>query len=541
MMSMPNSYISNYIKKSNSIWKIIDKAIFDKDFYDEMNKCSVTKYIQPFNIIFKLTVYKSINGNVIEWKLFSCYGEKFPSTDTLTPWIFSNRKNTDFEVQTNIIIENTADLSMEKDSVKFILAQKSGISIKNLFKRFRFASKLIIYNQKKDKEIVDDFILLIIEKIKTKNLKYLGPISLYIILSFISKYDISEHDIFKGKPNLKEFTIYVEYSKIFNNNLLIDSKFWRFIDNITQNNIQLKLTFDQNEKSIFLTVTILNYCKRRNINVFIDVEKDKLLFFSYIKKDIIQKNYEIIKNLSSITLVINQFEDLENIKYIFTEMSNLKEVIIIFNRTIYPKLTKTDKKLEFLSKFYHKTFDFKTQIKKLKSFILNYHDNYFPVFFETFNLQEKLYDTFIISILSILPNSLNEIQFISMPYLKEEYFNCLYKNSPNISRCIFKHCHYIPDDALLLFKNLRSILLIDNIGITIPSWIEIVIYKDFNAFMCENNFFPCFKKNKSRLFKFMKNSTFQNTFWIYDNHIPDTVIFMKDLMKWTDAIELLYL
>uniref|UniRef100_A0A0K0FPQ0 F-box domain-containing protein n=1 Tax=Strongyloides venezuelensis TaxID=75913 RepID=A0A0K0FPQ0_STRVS len=535
---MSNENVSNFIIKTDSIWKIIDKALYEVKFHDEVKKCSITKCIKPLNIIFRLTVNKIFNNNIIKCQLISSTNEKFSLTSTPILGIFCNRQEIDFETQTDIIVEVASDLSMENESERMRIADENATTIKYLFNRFCFTSKLTIYNLNYP-EITDDFVLLILENLETKQLEYLSPISLYSILVFISKYDINKHNIFHGIPNLKEFTIHVGYSNIFKDKLMLDYKLWRFIDNVVGEKIQLRISFDPDDISIFLAVTIYRYCKEKNINILISVRNDEVKFFDRIKNGISRNDYKFIENLSSITLKINNFSDLEHIKYILTKMGNLENFKITFDRQIYPRRLKNVITMKDVLRLYNHYFNFKTKIKKLKSFILEYCSESYPTFFETYTILEKMYDIFINSILSSLTSSLKIIKFLKLPYLKEEYFNSLYICSPNLVTISFNHCHHIPDDALLLFKNLRHVVITNTIGITIPSWVEIVMYKEFSSLLFKNYLLPQVKKRKWKFYRLMKNYTFKNTFWIDDNYTPDSVIFIKDILNWKEAIDLL--
>uniref|UniRef100_A0A0K0F2X3 F-box domain-containing protein n=1 Tax=Strongyloides venezuelensis TaxID=75913 RepID=A0A0K0F2X3_STRVS len=538
-MSILSPDVLLFLNKSTSIWKIIDNAYTNSYLLDEIKKYNIRKRLHPCRINFQPILRKSLNSTFIEWQLISNSGYILPSYDILTPWILNERNDIDFEAETSITIQILSDIIISDIPERMLLISKAGRSIENLFSRYRFANKLIIRNEIFTKESIDDFILHALVKVNIEQLEYLSFISLYSIYTFVKNYDINEYNIFHGKPNLKEFSIHIGYLEMYNINLTGNDDFWRFIDSITKHNIQLKITFVQSDKSISLAITILKYCKKKNINVFLELQSSKFLFFNYIKDCIKRKDDIFIKKLSSFTFIINQLEDLKFIKYILNEMDNLEEIIILFNKSVYPNIKQTTKNNEIFKKFYNVLFDFKAEVKNIKRFTLKYHDNYFPTFFETFTFQEKLYDMFIISILSIIPNSIINVKFINMPYLKEEYFDFLYKSIPNMKKIAFKKCRYIPDDVLLNFRNLKHVLLDENIGIIIPSWIDIVIYKNFSDFMCGDYFIPQMKKNESHFFKIMKNSKFKNTFWLDDNFTPDTVIFMKDVMKWRDATELL--
>uniref|UniRef100_A0A0K0FMZ5 BTB domain-containing protein n=1 Tax=Strongyloides venezuelensis TaxID=75913 RepID=A0A0K0FMZ5_STRVS len=539
-MSSKNSNIISYIETTDSICNIIEKATSNKDFYNELKNYQITKSFEPLNAIYKIVIYNESHYDTTECELIFPGCENNNLNDKPTIRMLYKRRDIDFESQTNIIVENTADLSMENESKKLYHAAKHAQIIKYLLNKFYFASKLTIFNRD-GLEKTDDFILLVIEKIISNKLEFLSPIYLHSIITFASKYDITEHDIFFGKPNLKVFTIHVSAQKIFEDKYLLIDKFWKFIDIIFNKKIQLKLIFDPDERSIFLTLTILNYSKKRNISVLVDNENDYFHFFSFIEKGIGRKDYELIKHLSSLTLLINTFVDFLNIESALFGMDNLESLKINFNRIIYSNIYKENIKFDDIRKIYNKIFNFKISNKKLKSIILEYQDNYYPPNFETFNFSNKLYDMFIISLFSILPNSITIMKFKNLPYLKEEYFEYLHKTTPNLDTIVFKHCKYLPDELLLLFKNLRNVFFVNNLGVTIPSWVEIVIYQDFNDYMYRNFFWPYLKKNNKEFYRLMKNCTFKHTFWMDKNCTADTVIFMKDILKWKRAINLLNL
>uniref|UniRef100_A0A0N4Z2G7 F-box domain-containing protein n=1 Tax=Parastrongyloides trichosuri TaxID=131310 RepID=A0A0N4Z2G7_PARTI len=532
-MAQRNINIPDFVKRTDSINEFITTALSSDEVYELMKQNRIIKSFRSYDCSYSLSIDKSKD---MELKCFSTDGGEHPIAYIKNE--IRNRRKLDLEVITNVNIKNSTNFK-NFTSQEMIKASKVYAEfISYILSNITFATSL---NFRTTSFMEDDdcFYLLILANLQSVKLEQVNSITLWSVIDFLTKYNFMEYDIFDSKPNLTTFTISTVSTTLDQKIPMLRDELWRFIDYMNKKHITLNLVYESTEVSIFLTTTILQYCRKNNIEVQVNQEINRVEFFDRIKKGISRKDFELMPHLSSVTLFIDEFEHFSYIKDVLKKMNNLESFKIVFSSHIYTTPSEKPYKLEEIRKIYEKNFNYQPSINKLKEFLLEYDDDHFPNYFDTFRLEDQLYDLFFKYLSSVLPKTIEVLSFKKLPCLKDEYFNNLYKSIPNIETITLKNCKYVPDEALLLFRKLKNVILSESTAIMIPSWVGIVIYCDFNNHSSRYYYRTHRRKTETHFYRLMRNGNLLNAFWCDEGKKSDYVIFLKDILQWKTAINLL--
>ncbi|CEF69820.1 Hypothetical protein SRAE_2000446600 [Strongyloides ratti] len=530
-----NASIHTLSNDSVSLSEIIKSMQSNENLYRFFRKQGIhktySKHISQFGL--KL----SNKDDVINSKIL-CYGfgDKIYTMDKIME-ILSNVSKECLENVYYIVLDIKDDTRMIIESSRVYLAQKYAYFIEFLYKKCPNASRLWLTNRYNFPGN-DDFLIYILEKLKTDKVIEIKPIFLEDILNYSTKYDFVNQNFLFGLPNLKIFTVEIftdELPSYFSDCITPMEKLINCL--CKKKNITLDMYVEGNNKSIYVASQILSYANLINFNVNIKQSSGWIEYFQNVNYTITNEFFKIINNLTTVSLFIHIMDDFKIIKSLFTLLENLRSISLHIDKDIIKSIYKQSNNMECCFSQIKKCFNYKSTIKNLAEFRLHLLCLSSDVNFSENDKLDILNNAFLEGIFSIIPNTLTTLYLISINGNKLNIFKHFSKQFPFLSTISFLLCVKIPENAIITIQSLRKVIIHGELKINIPKCVETVVFCYFDEDFCDG--IDKKSKNKSNKYYFnLMNTTFNNSIRNINNDEIYYIAFLKDIFKWKDILYL---
>lgn len=368
-MTSSNTTIQSLSNNSVSLSEIVKSMQGNEVVYKFYKNHGIQKIF--FKHLSRLTLQVS-NINDVKNSEILCYGfgKNVYTMKKIVVILFYMAKEC-FENVYYIGIDVKDDTRMMSENDRIFLAKKYAYFIEILYEKCCNASKLWLTNRNHFSGN-DNFLLYILERLKTDKVIEIKPIFLEDILSYSIKNDFGEFNLFLNMPNLKVFSVEIFTNELpsYYSDCITPMK--KLINCLSKNkNITLDMYIEGTNKSINIASEILNYANEINFNINIKQSSGWIEYFQEINYTITDDFLKIINNLTTVSLFIHIIDDFKIIKSFMTSLQNLKSISLHIDKDIIERVYKQYNDMESYFLQIKECFNFKSTIKKLTEFRLH--------------------------------------------------------------------------------------------------------------------------------------------------------------------------
>uniref|UniRef100_A0A0K0F3M6 BTB domain-containing protein n=1 Tax=Strongyloides venezuelensis TaxID=75913 RepID=A0A0K0F3M6_STRVS len=529
----------------NDIQTLLDDSISLSEIVESMKANeNINKFVKShgihktFSKYFSQLSFRLSNENdALNSDILCCgFGEKMFSIDKIME-ILSNVPKICLENVYYIGFDIKDDTRTMSENDRSYLAQKFTYFAEFLYQKCPNASRLWLTN-KYNFVGNDDFLIYIIERLKTDKVVEIKPIILEDLLSYSAKYDFVKRRFFSETPNLKIFAVEISTSDLpshFTDSITPLQKLANCLCKIK--NVTLELYVEGNHKSLYIASKILHYASAVNLKINIKQSSSWIEYFQDVNYKITNDFSNIIYNLTTVTLFVNILEDFKIIRKFMTLLENLKSITLHIDIDILNNVFKQYKNIEVCSLKIRQYFDFESSIKKLMEFRIHLLSLSNEKSLSDGNELFILNNVFLEEMFSIIPTTIKTLHLININGYKLKIFQQFPIKFPFLSTISFLLCINIPENAIYEIKSLRNVVIHGELKVNIPEFVETVIFCYFDEDFCDGIERKSQNKPNTYFFKLI-NTIFNNSIRNIKNDELYYIAFLKDILKWKDILYL---